>query len=200
MLGANTIYNSNVNTNILSGQSSSASSGDLNVTKTADRSEAQPGDAVTYTITVTNRTNATLRNLRVYDSFIDTQLSITNRDGATTSPNQLLWTRTQLAAFATATFRYNARLSSSLANGNIVRNTVLASADGVTTRMAEYDLHILSTAPQTGVFGFGDLSGDKPQLTAAGGNGDASGAPLFVLISTFGACVGGFAAKKFLFL
>lgn len=96
----------------------------LTIGKTADKTEVKPGDTVTYTITVENKTGKDLKDVTVSEQ-LDTNLIFVS---ATPNNDQYdnetgLWTIATLANNATATLTIKATVKDGVADGTTIGNT-----------------------------------------------------------------------------
>jgi uncharacterized repeat protein (TIGR01451 family) len=123
---------------------------DLQLTKSVDRYEANPGDSLNYIITVQNAGNAELRNVLLEDQFDRSLFSPQNIDGSFPTPYGISWTIPVLQVGETRTITYTGTLSRSLRMGDVVPNTVTATVENL-RRTARADVRILTLLPQTGL-------------------------------------------------
>jgi uncharacterized repeat protein (TIGR01451 family) len=104
----------------------------VQITKTASASTANPGDRITYTVTVTNTGQTTL-NATFTDNLTNVLDDATYNNDATgtatyTAPN-LTWTGT-LAVGASATITYSVRINSPDAGDHKLTNVVTSTTPG----------------------------------------------------------------------
>jgi uncharacterized repeat protein (TIGR01451 family) len=134
----------------------------LTIIKRADRLEAQPGDMVTYTITVTNTSSKVLNDVKVLDTYNPLQMTVLSAsEGGVLANGSISWALGQLAASQTKVLSYQGRIHSLLKQGDSVSDTAIASAQNVPPVSSSATVYILRVPPQTGV----DLS---DMLNAAG--------------------------------
>ncbi len=136
-------------------EQSSVVSGNLTFDKRADRYEAQPGDRVTYTITIRNGTAEAVTGVQVSDLFDPNKVSMSNIDGGSMSNGSIVWDIGSIGSGETRILRYTGTLSSSLRHGDSVQNTATMTSDkgqmgGAAT------VRIIQHLPQTGA---GDYTG-----------------------------------------
>ena len=96
----------------------------LSVSKTADKTAAKPGEAVTYTVKVTNNTGKDLTDIKVSDT-LPAGLTFVSADPTSgqydTSTG--VWTIASLEKDTSATLTINATVSSNAAAGTTITNT-----------------------------------------------------------------------------
>lgn len=179
------------------GGSSTSSTGStgarITVSKSADRSTAQPGDVVSYTITVRNLGTTAATNVTIDDIYNSGQLSILDPAGGNVNGSTLRWTLDRVDGNTTRTLRYTARISSSMRNGDVVQNSVSVSGGGTSGNDSNM-IRIITQLPQTGV-GFGSMTNgsDTTHLQAVTNNStstaEASG--VFSVLSVIATVIGG---------
>ncbi len=136
-------------------ESSSVMSGNLTFDKRADRYEAQPGDHVTYTITIRNGTSEAVTGVQVSDLFDANKVAMSNIDSGSMSNGSIVWDIGSVGPGETRIIRYTGTLSSSLRHGDSVQNTAtMASDKGQMGGSAT--VRIIQHLPQTGA---GDNTG-----------------------------------------
>lgn len=175
------------------GQRIAEGNGDLRVFKTADRSEANPGDEVSYTITIRNDTAETLRNIRVTDSFNPSQLSIFDPNGGTMGNGSIQWTIDTLEAGQVRTIIYRGRLSSALRHGDTVRNDVSITG-GVG---ASNEIRIVTRLPQTGIGDFFSPMNDGSQFLSPLGSSASIPAIAWTTVLMIGLSAGGMFGRRY---
>lgn len=175
--------------------------GDVLLTKSADRFEANPNDEVTYTITLRNDTDEDLRNVRITDSFQSNLIQILDTAGASSSAGRLEWTLS-VNRGQVRTIVYRARMSGFARPGDIVRNSVIAQGGNMNgSKSASADVHILGRLPQTGA---GDYTRDLEDTSRflspfrGGSNGGSGfGGLLAFILSSMGLAGAGILGKRF---
>ena len=93
----------------------------LTIEKTADKTTADPGEEVTYTIKVTNNTGKDLTNITVSEE-LDENLTLVSAEGDGTYADGV-WTIPSLAAGAEAKLTITAEVNSDAAAGTVINNT-----------------------------------------------------------------------------
>lgn len=105
----------------------------LTLEKTADKTAAKPGDAVTYSVKVTNNTGKALTNVTVSEK-LDANLTFVSASGAGSyDANTGMWTIPSLNNGASAALTLNATLAMGVANQTKIQNVAFitdATADG----------------------------------------------------------------------
>lgn len=138
--------------------------GSLSIRKYADRSEANPGDSLTYTIMLRNESNTDVRNVRIQDS-LPTDFTVTDPGTGVLTGGGIDWHFNTLAAGEARSVTYYGSLSRALRAGDSVVNTARATADNVdAVPTAVSNVTILGTyqpLPQTGP---GDYTGPLQNL------------------------------------
>ena len=96
----------------------------LTIEKSADSTDpVKPGDTVTYTINVTNRTGKDLTNITVLEK-LDANLTFVSADPAGQyNTENGVWTLPSLANGKTATLTVKATVNSGVADGTVIKNT-----------------------------------------------------------------------------
>ncbi len=174
----------------------------MTIDKTVDRSEAQPGDVVSYTVTIRNTGTVGVTGVNIDDVYTSGQLTILDAAGGIVQGNSIHWTIDRFDANTTRTLRYTARIGASMRNGDVLPNTVTLTAPGQNASDSAI-VRIIQQLPQTGVHSLGLPSGGVSAFlrpaTSHSTSGE-NGVPLFawlsVMISGLGA--GGLAGRKFL--
>gem|GEM_PF-3480128 len=173
--------------------------GNLSFTKTASLSTAQPGDTVTYTVTIRNNTNQTVTSVYVNDTFNSNQLQMLSVGTGVQNGSQLTWNIGTLNPGESRILTYTAQISSSLRHGDIVvNNASLTSNLGTLTAYA--NISIIQQLPQTGN-GFTDDIDDGSQFirrrVAAAGTAGPIAAAASIGFTALGA-VGYFGRRFFI--
>ena len=178
--------------------------GTVTIDKQADRSEAQPGSVVSYTITIRNTSGAPTVPLTIEDSFNAGEMTVESADGGLASAGAIRWDIGSVGANVTRLITYRVRLSSSLQHGQTVSNTVRI----VSSNASDIEeVHIIKQFPQTGFFGrafTADTNGKTflqpvaPQPRAT----DSASLPmvLWITLSALGLGSGSLIGKKFFLL
>ena len=96
----------------------------LSVSKTADKTAAKPGEAVTYTVKVTNNTGKDLTDIKVSDT-LPAGLTFVSADpkSGQYDTSTGVWTIASLEKDTSATLTINATVSSNAAAGTTITNT-----------------------------------------------------------------------------
>ncbi len=175
--------------------------GDVMISKSADRFEANPNDEVTYTITLRNDTDEDLRNVRVTDSFQSNLLQILDPAGGSSSAGRLEWT-VSVNSGQVRTIVYRARISGFARPGDIVHNSVIAQGGNMDgSKSASSDVRILGRLPQTGAGDYTkDLEDTSRFLSPFRGGADGGsgfGGLLAFILSSIGLAGAGILGKRF---
>jgi uncharacterized repeat protein (TIGR01451 family) len=99
---------------------------DLGVKKSADRTTADPGDTITYTIVVTNFGSASVSGYTLVDTFDQRYLAVIDAAGGVVSNGKITWTFAEpLAAGASRTITYKMLVSENMPNGTTYLDNVV---------------------------------------------------------------------------
>jgi len=101
----------------------------LSIIKNVNKSIANPGDKLTYTVTVSNSSNTTATNVTVSDK-LPAGLTFVNSDGSNSGETEYTWPAFDLAAGTDRTFTYDALVDSN-ATVNVYDNVATVSADNI---------------------------------------------------------------------
>ncbi len=152
--GAQSVDYTTVDTNVrgigVSGQD------DVLISKTSDRTEVQPGEQVTYTVTLRNITGRTLTAVKVEDRMDSPYMQIlSGGQGGTMSANSIAWVIPSLEPEQVWSVQYTAQVDRRAPNGISVPNIVTVSGGGMDTvsleqRIQTSDIAIISNLPPTG--------------------------------------------------
>jgi len=97
----------------------------LTVEKKADKATAKPGEEVTYTITVTNKTGKDLTNVTVSDEM-DGNLTFGSADnGGADNSGTVTWTIASLADGESTTLTLKAKVKDRVADKTVIKNTAI---------------------------------------------------------------------------
>ncbi|MBE0417956.1 MAG: DUF11 domain-containing protein [Coriobacteriia bacterium] len=99
---------------------------DLGVKKSADRTTADPGDTITYTVVITNYGSADASNYVVEDTFDQRYLAVVDAAGGVVSNGKITWTFAEpLAAGASRTITYKMLVSETMPAGTTYLDNVV---------------------------------------------------------------------------
>ena len=99
---------------------------DLGVEKSADRTKADPGDTITYTVVITNYGSADASNYVVVDTFDQRYLAVTDAAGGVVSNGKITWNIAgPLAAGASQTITYKMLVSENMPAGTTYLDNVV---------------------------------------------------------------------------
>ena len=178
----------------------------LTITKKADRSEAEPGSTVAYTLEVKNTGNTTARDVVVIDNLKNNK-AILQKDTIRAYLQDKGFTPKKLSAVSSGfrmetgqdlkkgqslTVTYQVKLDSTIRSSEI-RNVASASADNADRTETEYTLYIPSNGSGTsdpGSTGSTGTTGLKDTSSSLKGNvqtGDRSPVKLIVIMGILGA-------------
>ncbi len=127
----------------VSGTGGNGSGGDVSITKTADRTDAAPGDLVTFTLTIHNNAGRALSYVTVEDDFHSGDMLIVSANAnAVVDANRISWTLATLARARSVTFTYTARLNYNLPRGFAVQDTAFVSGPGIRSSTDAHSIFI----------------------------------------------------------
>ncbi|MBI3618938.1 DUF11 domain-containing protein [Candidatus Peregrinibacteria bacterium] len=175
--------------------------GAITVTKQADRLNAAPNDEITYTITVTNTSQASLTGMQVLDSFTPPG-QVQLLDAAQVSGGQATWTIDSLAPNQVRTIAYRARVSGAARNGDVLHNSVTVQGGNLPTPgFASADVRVVSSLPQTGGGQFSGPLSLARLFSNSPADQAAASIPLVLwsTIAVLGTVSGGLFGKRFFF-
>ncbi|MDD4628304.1 MAG: DUF11 domain-containing protein [Candidatus Peribacteraceae bacterium] len=124
--------------------------GNLTIDKRADRSEAQPGSIVSYTISIRNSSSTPMGPVTLEDAFNSSEMTVQDAEGGTVNGGNIQWNIGTVGGGATRLVHYRVRLSSSLSHGQTVTNTARIAGTNVSDIE---EVHIIKNFPQTGMLG-----------------------------------------------
>ncbi len=179
------------------------SGGYLTLDKQADRTEAQAGSIIAYTIAVRNQSDVAVGPVVIEDTFSSSDMTVEYADGGSVNGGSIRWDLGTLGANATRLIHYRVRLSQDLQHGQTVSNSVEV-LNGNATDTAQ--VQIIRYFPQTGLLTrFTRLGTDKadylqpvsPKKREAGADASIPALTWLILLST-GLTSGGLIGRKFL--
>ncbi|TSC58056.1 MAG: hypothetical protein Greene041619_835 [Candidatus Peregrinibacteria bacterium Greene0416_19] len=173
----------------------------VTASKQADRSEAQPGDQLFYSVTIRNTGTVPARNIMVEDTYDGSRLTVQEGDGASVNYGRVTWQIGTLDAGQTRTLSYRAQLAGSLRHGDTVRNSVSVRGDNFPGSSSSYEVRIVQQLPQTGAGGYtSPIDSNRSFLRSVGSSPLASGgmgAILITLLSAGGVAAGQIVRRRF---
>ena len=93
------------------------------ISKTDGKTTTAPGEALPYTITVTNTSTTAATNVTVTDTLPALTTFVSASDGGTHSSGVVTWTGLSIAAGASKTLTLNATVNAGATNGTVLLNT-----------------------------------------------------------------------------
>lgn len=125
--------------------------GGVTVTEEPDRTEAQAGERLWFTVTISNKTNAAMRGIQVENAFPVGKLIIIDPAGGSVSGDQIQWTIDTLEAGQTRALRFQGQLAGGLKQGDSILNIVTVLGTNLSARiMGTSNVQVLSKLPKTG--------------------------------------------------
>ncbi|MFA7681891.1 MAG: hypothetical protein WCX61_02575, partial [Candidatus Peribacteraceae bacterium] len=94
----------------------------FSISKTDGRTTVQPGETLTYTITVTNTSAVNATNARVNDILPSQLTYLSSSDSGQHSSGMVTWTGLSIAAGASKTLTVQTQVQSTVPDGTIIRN------------------------------------------------------------------------------
>ncbi|MDD4287687.1 MAG: hypothetical protein PHN33_05060, partial [Candidatus Peribacteraceae bacterium] len=125
------------------------------ISKTDGRTTAQPGETLTYMISVTNTSAVNATNVTVTDVLPTLTTFITASDGGTASSGIVTWSNLSIAAGATKHLTVQGVVSQTAAHGAVLTNYATVAGqtaqDSTTIQIPQTsaDLSIIKTGPMT---------------------------------------------------
>lgn len=100
----------------------------LNISKTADKDNARPGESITYTITVSNTGDAEAKNVTLSDTFDTGKVTLTSVKTVTgvtnsTSGNAINWTVASILPDSETVLQYTVKVNDNTAGGTEITPT-----------------------------------------------------------------------------
>ncbi len=108
----------------VSTQLTCSGTGEISVYKTDNRSTANVGDRLRYSIILTNNNSTAVSSLLVTDNMPFGLTVLTVSDGGTVSAQQVRWTDISVPANSSRTLYVDTEVRSDVGNGTIINNTV----------------------------------------------------------------------------
>ncbi|MDD5041680.1 MAG: hypothetical protein PHX87_04730 [Candidatus Peribacteraceae bacterium] len=177
--------------------------GSLTLDKQADRTEAQAGSIIAYTIAVRNVSSVAVGPVTIEDTFSPSDMTVEDAGGGMTTGGSIQWDLGTLGANATRLIHYRVRLNQTLQHGQTVSNTAQVM-NGNASDTAQ--VQIIRYFPQTGLLTRFTQSGtDKaaylqpvsPKKRTNAADASIPALTWIILLST-GLTGGGLLGKKFL--
>jgi len=148
----------------------------LNVDKSADRREVQPGSIVTYTVTIRNTSLYTASDIKVEDSYTAGSFAVEDAAGGNVLGNTINWNIPALGPNATRVIRYRVRIAQTMRHGQMISNSVVVHSPDLSGSPSDVEnINVIEHLPQTGISGFLGALGDtdstiRPHARGADGN------------------------------
>ncbi len=111
---------------------------DISVTKTDNRTTANVGETLRYSIILTNSSSQVVNSLLVTDTVPYGLTILTVSDGGTISSQQVRWTDISVPANSSRTLYIDVQVSSSNTNNTVLRNTVDVNGKQATDETTVY--------------------------------------------------------------
>ncbi len=123
----------------------------VSVQKTADRTVANPGEPIFYTITIRNTSQFTAQNLIVQDIYQPNQLTVSDLGSGVANGGNIRWTIPSLAPGEVRTLSYRATVNGGVPFGQAITNSVNVTASNLNgTANAVTTIYTSQPLPQTG--------------------------------------------------
>ena len=118
----------------------------LSISKTADSTEAIPGDTITYTLSVENTGNVTATNLVLQDTLPANTTFVSASDGGSEANGIVTWTLTSLAPGESGDQAVIVRINTPLDSGTTICNSSSLYSEQTLPVTAEHTLNVVSSA------------------------------------------------------
>ena len=172
----------------------------MNVDKSSDRQEVQPGETVRYSITVRNNSNRTITSVVVEDTYPTSDFFVSNvGQNGVNNGRSIRWEVGSLARNESKTFTYSATINGR--HGQTFHNSVVVTGRGMNQAGDQNEVRVIELLPQTGTFGrfFGGST-----LTASTSSADAAGTGtlpfiIWTTILSIGLAGGGLMGRRMFF-
>jgi uncharacterized repeat protein (TIGR01451 family) len=119
----------------------------LTLQKTDDRTTANPGDTLTYTLTVRNSSPTQATNVQVTDMMPDQLQFLSASDGGYQSGQTVTWNNLTIPAYGQKTITVQARVSSSCQAGVLLNSARITSGGIVDAGASDATLILAAQAP-----------------------------------------------------
>ncbi|MFA5026716.1 MAG: hypothetical protein WC713_02490, partial [Candidatus Methylomirabilota bacterium] len=128
------------------------------ITKTDNRTTIQPGEILSYTITVTNTSDINGSNVTVTDALPANVTFLSASDAGTLTSNIVTWQNLSIPAHMSKTLTATVQVEYSATNGTIITNTatvagISAQDQTIVQTPVTADLSITKTGPQLALLG-----------------------------------------------
>jgi uncharacterized repeat protein (TIGR01451 family) len=90
---------------------------DMQIVKSADRTAADPGDIITYTLTWTNVGEGASQGFKVVDDFDDTYLTVVDAGGGSVSGTTIAWSFAHAEPGESGSLTYKLQVDEEMPNG-----------------------------------------------------------------------------------
>ncbi|MDZ4063613.1 MAG: hypothetical protein U1E22_03000, partial [Coriobacteriia bacterium] len=123
----------------------------LAVDKTADRTEAEPGDLVTYTVAWSNTGGSTsAHNVWIADNYDQILAEVVSTDGGTDNGDVIYWYLGDVAPDETGSFTYQVKVKDVMpsTHNNVHNTAAIYEGDGLAD-WAEWDVYVEAYAEMT---------------------------------------------------
>ncbi len=117
----------------------------LAITKDVDLSSAEPGDDLTYTITV-NNTGGDATNVLITDT-LPSSVTVVSTDGGTESNDMVTWSLASLAASGSEEFTLVVTVNNDVVSGTILTNVVETTCDDCAATVSDNAVTTITTTP-----------------------------------------------------
>ncbi|RLA56773.1 MAG: hypothetical protein DRR04_13815, partial [Gammaproteobacteria bacterium] len=117
----------------------------LEISKTADREFATPGDTITYVLDFANTGNVNASNLVLEDTLPDNTTFVSASDGGIENAGIVTWTQASLAVGASGSVSLVTLVNSPLSNGTTIFNSSSLTSDQTFPVGADNTMQVIST-------------------------------------------------------
>ena len=135
---------------------------DLSITKTVDKTAADVGEELTYTITVTNSGDAEATNVTVTDTLPAGLTDVSASNGGTVNDNTITWSGLTVGAGTSTTLTVTAKVDKG-ASGTLTNSVTLKDDKGDPQGQSTADVTVNTYYTVTYMYGCTDAKGETGQ-------------------------------------
>jgi uncharacterized repeat protein (TIGR01451 family) len=133
-------------------ESSVTVTGTMSITQEPDKTEANTGERVWYTIVVSNKTNTIMTNLVVENTLPAGKMTVIDPSGGIVSGERITWTIESLEPGQSRLVRFQGEIAKTIGHGESIVNIVtLRGGKLPVTVTATSEVSVIQKLPQAGV-------------------------------------------------